>query len=133
MRSIGRSALALAGTAVAVLLGIDVMMSTLIAPPMPTTIRQGVLVAHAIFHVAVLILSFVGAVAGFACVRRRLATPRQAAILGGAFGLASVFGGAIVLVAESPWLAGLWLGFGAMAFAIGGALFHKPWRAEGHT
>jgi hypothetical protein len=133
MFSLGRSAVALAGGALLVLLVVDAVMSMLVAPAPPSEHRQGILLAHVTFHAAVLVLSFVGAGLGFACVRRRLPSPLQAALLGVVFGVASLFGGAVVAVAEGPLLAGWWLLFGSMAFAIGGALLAKPWRAEGHA
>ena len=133
MLSLGRRAIALAGAALLVLLVVDAVMSILVAPAPPSEHRQSILLAHIAFHAAVLVLSFVGAVLGFACVRRRLPSPSQAALLGAVFGLASLFGGMVVAVAEGPLLAGLWLLFGSMAFAIGGALLAKPWRAEGHA
>lgn len=132
MLALGRSAIAFAGAALLMLLAVDVTMS-LVAPAPPVEYRESILHAHMAFHAAVLVLSFVGAAVGFACVRRRLPSPRQATLLGVLFGLASLFGGAVIAVTEGPLLAGLWLLFGSMAVAIGGALLAKPWRAEGHT
>jgi hypothetical protein len=111
---------------------VDGVMSAFVAPAPPAAHLQTVLRAHFAFHAAVLTLSFIGAAASFACVRRRLPTPRQAAFLGIIFGLASLLGGAVVAVLEGPLFAASWLLFGSMALAIGGALLARPWRAEGH-
>lgn len=133
MATIARRAIAFAGTTVIVLMAIDLVMSTMVAPSPPAAHRQTVLLSHTVFHVGALVLSFAGAASGFACVRRRQPTLRQSAVLGVVFGLASLVGGAIVAVVEGPLSAGLWLFFGSMSFAIGGALLAKPWRTEGHV
>jgi hypothetical protein len=133
MSAIVRSAAIFASVAFAATVLVDVLLSALVAPATPVSHRQGVLLAHAMFHVAVLALSFAGSLVGFACVRRRLPTRGGAILLGATFALVSLLGGAVVAVVEGPLLAGLWLTFGSMAFAIGGSLLAKPWRAEGHA
>lgn len=128
MQSALRLALLFALTAAALVLAVDVLLSLTIQPPPALEYRTAFLLTHGTFHVAVLVLSAFGAIAGYAVVRERLPSARQNISLALVYGFITLLAGpgSFMLAVRSGAVA--WLLLGSMAFTVGAALFGKPWR-----
>lgn len=111
-----------------VVLVLDALLSLLFQPPPASENWRAFLFTHGLFHAAVLVLSLIGAGLGFTVIRSRLPSASQNLGLALAYGLvtpvtsfgAFLFAGVLGVV--------VWLLLGSMSFALGAALFGRPWR-----
>lgn len=120
-------ATAFALVAFTLLLIADVLLSGVFQGGPPPEHRQRILLLHAAFHGAVLLLSTAGASLGFALLRNHLPTFKQAIVLGLLFGFVSILGASGSLMLAGALGAFAWLFLGSLSFAVGGRLFSRPW------
>ena len=121
-------ALLFAVVAFALLLAIDALLSLVYQSPPTLENRKAYLLAHGAFHTAVLVLSALGAVAGFAFLRAHLPRPALTVGLAAAFAIVTVMAGPGSLLLGG--VAGLiaWLFLGSLSFSLGASVFSRPWR-----
>jgi hypothetical protein len=117
-----------ATAAFVVVLSIDAMLSLVVSPPPVAEQRTAFFVTHGVFHVAVLLISGMGALAVFAFMRRRHPSVQVVLALGICYGFCTVLAGpGMLMLAGIVGVVG-WLTLGSLAFALGAALFCKPWQ-----
>ena len=131
MRTVSRTAGTFAVVAFLLVLAVDAVLSLVYQPPPTQANRNAFLAVHGTFHGAVLLLSSVGALVGFALVRQRLPTTRQTIFLAVAYGLTTVLAGVGSFMLAGSLGAAAWLVMGSIAFALGSVVFTKPWRQSG--
>ena len=117
-----------ASAAFLIVLGVDALLSLVFAPPPGVQQRFSFLATHGLFHAAVLFISAAGALVAFLLNRHRLPSVRVALVLGISYGLCTVLVGPGMLVLAGVAGAVAWLALGSLAFALGTALFAKPWQ-----
>lgn len=111
-----------------VVLGIDALLSVVINAPPIEEQRSSFIVTHGLFHAAVLSISAAGALAAFSVIRHRPPSVGVVSALGICYGLCTVVAGPGMLVFAGVAGAVAWLALGSLAFALGAALFGKPWQ-----
>ena len=116
--------------AFALLLVADVLLFGVFQGGPPPEHRNEVLLSHAAFHGAVLVLSGLGASFGFFLQRHTLPSLPQAFALGAAFGLVSILAASGMLMLAGVLGALAWLLLGSISFALGSRLLRRPWRRE---
>jgi hypothetical protein len=99
-----------------------------LAPQPGAEARSSFLSAHGLFHVAVLFISAAGALVAFLLNPHRMPSVRVALALGISYGICTVLVGPGMLVLAGVAGAVAWLALGSLAFALGTALFAKPWQ-----
>jgi hypothetical protein len=111
-----------------VVLSMDAVLSLVVASPPIAGQRTAFFVSHGVFHVAVLLISGVGALTAFAFMRHRLPSVRVTLVLGICYGLCTVLAGPGMLILAGVAGAAGWMALGSLAFALGATLFGRPWQ-----
>jgi hypothetical protein len=126
-----KASLQFALSAFLVVMAIDAALSLGFQPAPEPENRRTFLLSHGAFHAAVLVLSAIGACVGFFLVRERIPSSRLNVALATTYGIATTVTAFGAFVLSGLLGVAAWLLLGSMSFAIGGALFTKPWkRAE---
>jgi hypothetical protein len=111
-----------------VVLSIDAVLSLVVAPLPVAEQRTAFFATHGVFHVAVLVISGLGALVAFVFLRHRLPSVRVVLVLGICYGLCTVLAGpGMFLLVGVAGIIG-WLALGSLGFALGAALFGRPWQ-----
>jgi hypothetical protein len=129
MKAVLRRGLLFAVIAFTIVFLVDATLSLVFQPPPPREHLVGFLLAHGTFHAAVLLLSLLGAFAGYALIRNYLPSATQTAMLSVVYAIASLVVGPGAVVLAGPVGVAAWLFLGSMAFAVGTSVFRKPWRS----
>ena len=115
-------------TSATLVLGIDAALSLgYLSPPTAGNSNQ-FLLTHGLFHAAVLVLSFAGAIVGFLVLKNAAPTVKATAWVAGAYGLVTAFAGPSLFLLAGAVGAAAWLVLGSASFALGSGILAKPWR-----